>query len=161
MIVDNAPERHDRFAEADADVETGSPWLYRDPDAPNPLTIQATGWSTGHTKFGEAESLAGVDRDGKNWSVLVGGVVLTKKLVEGLVEEWDNDRGTFVVVATRGRVEPGEIVSLKYVGDVEGAKYTYPNFKISRKPPAETTQRAVQAAGDWKLGDQADTDIPW
>jgi hypothetical protein len=45
----------------------------------------------------------------------------------------------FVVTETLGRVAPGEVVSIKFLGDVEGARYTYPNFKVSRKPPAETT----------------------
>jgi hypothetical protein len=127
-----------RFDEAEADVDHGTPWLYREPDAPNPLTIIASGWSTGVTKLGEAEFLNGVDRDGKAWSILVGSVVLTKRLVEGLVEEWDDRAGGFVVTATLGRVEPGEVVSIKYLGDREGAKYNYPNFAVSRKPaPAQ------------------------
>jgi hypothetical protein len=125
----------DRFDEAEADVDRGDPWLFREPDAPNPLTIEATGWATGHTKLGEAEFLLGVDRDGRKWSILVGSVVLTKRLIEGTIEQYDAERGEFVVVKTLGRVQPGEIVSIKYVGDVEGAKYTYPNFRVSRKPP--------------------------
>jgi hypothetical protein len=150
MAVDYAQ----RFDEAEADVDFGSPWLYREPDAPNPLTIMATGWSTGFTKLGEAEFLTGTDRDGKKWSVLVGCVVLTKKLVEGLVEEWDTDQNQFTIVESLGRVEPGEIVSMKYVGDVEGAKYTYPNFKVSRKPaPVEPV--------DEDPGPFGDDDIPY
>ena len=65
-----------RFDEAEADVDRGEPWRYREGDAPNPLTIRVTGWSTGHTQHGEADFLSGVDRDGKVWSVLVGSVVL-------------------------------------------------------------------------------------
>jgi hypothetical protein len=72
------PQPDDRFDEAEADVDHGKPWYYREPDAPNPLTILVTGWSTGMTKLGEAEFLQGVDRDGKKWSVLVGSVVLTR-----------------------------------------------------------------------------------
>jgi len=125
-----------RFDEAEADVDHGAPWMFRDPDAPNPLTIEATDWSAGFTKLGEAEWLNGLDRDGKRWSVLVGSLVLKKRLVEGLVEEWDNDRGAFGVVETLGRVKPGEVVSIKYVGDREGAQYDYPDFRVSRKPPA-------------------------
>ena len=136
------------FDEAEADVDHGAPWRYREPDAPNPLTIQATGWSTGTTKLGEAEFLSGVDRDGKAWSVLVGSVVLTKRLIEGLVEQWDDDAEAFRVVETLGRVQPGEVVSIKYLGDVEGARFTYPNFRVSRKrasavaEPATTTEEA-------------------
>ncbi len=137
----------DRFSEAEADVDHGSPWKFREDDAPNPLVIEATDWSSGVTKLGEAEWLNGVDRDGKRWSVLVGSVVLTKRLLEGLVEEWDETRGEFVTVATLGRVEPGEIVAIKYVGDIEGARFTYPNFRISRKPVAGATND-TKAAGD-------------
>jgi hypothetical protein len=124
-----------RFDEAEADVNYGTPWLFREPDAPNPLTIEATDWSTGVTKLGEAEFLQGLDREGKKWSVLVGTAVLQKRLIEGLVEEWDNDKREFVVVANEGRVQRGEIVSIKYLGDREGARYIYPDFRISRRPP--------------------------
>ena len=125
-----------RFDEAEADVDRGEPWRFREADAPHPLTILATEWSTGTTKLGEAEFLNGVDRDGKAWSVLVGSVVLKKRLIEGLVEAWDDEQHAFVVVKTEGRVQPGEVVSLKYLGDVEGGKFAYPNFRVSRKPPA-------------------------
>jgi hypothetical protein len=47
----------------------------------------------------------------------------------------DDDAGEFAVVKTEGRVEAGEIVSIKYLGDREGTKYDYPDFKIARKPP--------------------------
>jgi hypothetical protein len=124
-----------RFAEAESDVDRGTSWRFREADAPNPLTIMATEWSTGVTKLGEAEWLNGVDRDGKAWSVLVGSVVLRKRLIEGLVEEWDDEARDFVVVEMLERVQPGEVVSIKYLGDVEGARYTYPNFRVSRKPP--------------------------
>jgi hypothetical protein len=117
-----------RFDEAEADVERGERWRFREPDAPNPLTI------------GEAEFLNGVDRDGRKWSVLVGSVVLTKRLIDGLVEQWDDERGEFVVVETLGRAEPGEVVSLKYVGDVEGARYTYPNFRVRRIPARQDAE---------------------
>jgi hypothetical protein len=125
-----------RFDEAEADVDRGEPWLFREPDAPNPLTLLVTEWSRGNTKLGEAEFMNGIDRDGKRWSVLVGSVVLTKRLIDGLVEEWDDDLGEFAVVATLGRAQPGEVVSLKYLGDREGVKYDYPDFRVSRKPPA-------------------------
>ena len=130
----SVPHADDRFDEAEADVDHGTPWRYREPDAPNPLTILATGWSTGMTKLGEAEFLSGLDRDGKQWSILVGSLVLTKRLIDGTVEQWDDDKQGFVVVETLGRVQAGEVVSIKYLGDVEGAKYDYPNFKVSRKP---------------------------
>jgi hypothetical protein len=146
-----AHEDDARFNEAEADVERGEPWRYRDPDAPNPLTIEVTGWSTGHTKIGDAEFLNGVDRDGKPWAVLVGSVVLRKRLVEGLVEEWDDDEGAFVVRETLGRVKAGEVVSLKYLGDGESSSgNSYPRFAVSRKPPASRPQATAdeQKGGD-------------
>jgi hypothetical protein len=130
--------RDDRFDQAENDVDHGDPWLFREPDAPNPLTIEATEWSTGVTKLGEAEFLNGVDRDGKRWSILVGSIVLKKRLIEGAIEEWDPAAGEFTVVDELGPVKPGEIVSIKYLGDREGAQFDYPNFKVSRKPPADT-----------------------
>ncbi len=152
-----------RFDEAEAEADYGSPWLYREPDAPNPLTIEVVEWHEGTTKLGPAEFMQGVDRDGKRWSVLVGSVVLTKKLIEGLVEEWSEDRDEFVVVKTLGRVQSGEVVSLKYLGDVEGAKYTYPNFRVSRKPArgAQTTlEEPIAGEKPTEKGAQGD-DIPF
>lgn len=127
-----------RFDEAEAEVARGEPWRFRDADAPNPLTIEATGWSSGHTRLGEAEFLNGTDRNGHGWSVLVGSVVLSKRLIEGIVEEWDEAAGGFVVTERLGRVQPGEIVSMKFLGDGEtaGGK-TYPRFSVVRKPPPE------------------------
>lgn len=155
------------FDEAEADVDHGAPWRFREPDAPNPLTILAGEWSTGVTKLGEAEFLNGTDRNGKRWSVLVGSVVLTKRLIEGLVEEWDDDRKEFVVTETEGRVQPGEVVSLKYLGDVEGARFVYPNFKVSRKPPVDGSTPALDdepepsGASDDKPPAYSDDDIPF
>jgi hypothetical protein len=137
VTVSGSTASDNRFDEAEADVDHGTPWLFREPDAPNPLTIQATEWSTGITKLGEAEFLQGVDRDGKKWSILVGSVVLTKRLIEGLVEEWDDHEKAFVVVKDEGRVQPGEVVSIKFLGDREGLKYDYPDFRVSRKPTPE------------------------
>ena len=137
MTIPESTTSDNRFDEAEADVDHGTPWLFREPDAPNPLTIEATEWSTGITKLGEAEFLQGVDRDGKKWSLLVGSVVLTKSLIERVVEEWDEEQGGFVVSKTEGRVRPGEVVSIKYVGDREGAKYIYPDFRVSRRPPLD------------------------
>ncbi len=110
-------------------------------------------------RFDEAE--ADVDHGAKKWSVLVGSVVLTKRLIEGLVEEWDNDLGEFVVVKTLGRVQPGEIVSMKYVGDVEGGKYPYPNFKVSRKPAAKPGPEDAPAADEPTAEQGRDDDIPF
>lgn len=129
-----------RFDELEAEVDYGASWLYREPETPNPLTIQATGWSTGMTKLGEAEFLLGVDCKGDRWSILVGNLVLTKRLIEGLVEEWNDEEDDFVVTETLGRVAPGEFVSLKFIGDAESARgFTYPNFKVVRMPGAERT----------------------
>jgi hypothetical protein len=58
-----------------------------------------------------AEFLNGTDQNGKAWSILVGSVVLSKKPIEGLVEERDDGARVFVV-ETLGRVQPGEVVSI-------------------------------------------------
>jgi hypothetical protein len=149
-----------RFDEAEADVDYGTPWLFREPDAPNPLTIEATQWSKGMTKLGEAEFLQGVDREGKKWSVLVGSVLLIKRLIDGTVEEWNNDKNRFVVTATEGRVQPGEIVSIKYVGDREGAQFNYPDFRISRKPPLRVESDLHADTSDFVPTGQTD-EIPF
>ncbi len=138
-----AHEDDSRFDEAEADVERGEPWRYREEDSPNPLTIVATGWSEGRTKHGDSAFLNGLDRDGKAWSVLVGSVVLTKRLVDGLVEEWSDEHNGYIVTATLGRVQVGEVVSIKYLGDGENASgKAYPRFAVSRKPAAGATQEA-------------------
>jgi len=150
----------ERFDEAEADVDRGEPWRFREEGTPNPLTIQVTEWSTGVTKLGDAEFMNGIDRNGKRWSVLVGSVVLTKKLIEGLVEEWNDDTKQHEVVETLGRVQVGEVVSIKYLGDVEGARYVYPNFRVSRKP-ATGTPAANGAASTPPGGAAIDGDIPF
>jgi hypothetical protein len=135
-----------RFNEAEADIDRGTPWKFREPDAPNPLTIEAVEWSKGMTELGEAEFLSGVDREGKKWSVLVGGSILTKRLIDGLIEAWDNETREFKVVEVEARVDPGEVVSIKYLGDRHGQKFDYPNFLVSRKPP-------VRVGGDEQAAD--------
>lgn len=144
-----AYEDDSRFDEAESDVDRGEPWLYREDGAPNPLTIRVTGWSTGHTKLGDAEFMAGIDRNGKAWSVLVGSVVLTKRLIDGLVEKWSDELNGFVIAETLGRVQVGEVVSLKYLGDGENAQgKAYPRFMVSRKPPAEAAGGAATTGDD-------------
>jgi hypothetical protein len=149
-------ESDDRFVQAEADIDAGEPWLFREENAPNPLVIEAVSWSTGFTKLGEAEFLNGIDRHGKKWSILVGTVVLTKRLIEGVVEQWDDEQQDFVVVETLGRVQPGEVVAIKYLGDVDGGKYPYPNFRVSRKPPVK--QGEPSKAGSEPEGED---DIPF
>ena len=164
----------DKFAEAEAAVDRGTPWRFREPDAPNPLTIEVTGWSRGHTTLGEAEFLNGTDHAGKAWSILVGSVVLTKRLIEGLIEEWDEASQQFVVVKTLGRVGVGDLVSIKFIGDKQGAKYDYPNFRVYRKQydapgegsgnglPSIQTRQATpeeQAEFDAMYGDMAEADF--
>ena len=143
-----------RFDEAEADVDRGNPWMFRDPDVPNPLTLEVVEWSTGVTKLGEAEFLNGVDRDGKRWSVLVGPVILKKLLIDGLIEKWDDDRKAFVETARLGRVEPCDVVSIKYLGDKEGAQYDYPTFAVSRR-------KADAAAAEPPAAAVADDGIPF
>lgn len=153
-----AHQDDDRFAEAEAELTRGEYWAFREPDAPNPLTIKTNGWSTGHTKYGKAEYLNGVDRDGKTWSVLVGSVALTKSLIEGLVERWDDEKGGYAVVETLGRVEPDEVVSIKYLGEDENAKgQPYPRFATSRKPAKAPIP---EQPADGEKGAQGD-DIPF
>lgn len=135
-----------RFDEAEAELERGNPWMFREPDAPNPLTIKATGWSTGHTKLGEAEFLNGVDRNGNAWSVLVGSTVLRRRLIDGEVSEWDDSRGSYVVTCTEGRVAVGEVVAIRFLGEKEGSSGNpYSDFAVSRKPltPAATSSPAA------------------
>jgi hypothetical protein len=144
-----------RFAEAEAEVDRGEPWRFREQDAPNPLTIEALEWSKGQTKFGEAEFLTGVDQSGKRWSVLVGGVVLTKRLIEGTIEGWDDATESFVVTRTLGRVQPGEVVSIKYSGDREGPQGPYPNFNVARKPATGVVGGAIDE------NDEAGDDVPF
>jgi len=127
-----------RFDEAEAEVERGEPWRFRDPESPNPLTIKANApecWSQGHTRHGEADFLSGFDREGKRWSILIGSTVLRKRLLEGLVEEWSMEHERFEVVGTLGPVQPGEVLSIKFLGDAENAQgQPYPRFLVSRKP---------------------------
>jgi hypothetical protein len=137
-----------RFDEAEDEVDfRGTPWLFRDPDAPNPLTIEAFEWEERITKYGPAEFLLGRDRNGKKWSVLIGGKVLLKHMIEGLVEEWDGEAGEFVVVKTLGRVEAGEVVSIKYAGHRDGPNGPYPDFKVVRKPRLSLIEKHRQARG--------------
>ena len=142
-----------RFDEAESEVDYGDAWYFRNEGAPNPLTIEATEWSTGTTTFGETDFLKGTDRDGKHWSVLVGSLILKERLIEGIFTKWDDDKGEFVVDVTLGRVQPGEVVSIKYLGDIDGAKFKYPNFKVSRKA-------ANDAKGNTSRGADAPTAAP-
>src|SRR4051812_5613306 len=123
-------QTHDpRFDEAEAEISRGNAWRFREATAPNPLTIQASGWSTGHTKHGEADLLNGVDREGNAWSILVGSTVLKRRLIDGEVSEWDDNRKTYTVVDRQGRVADGEVVSIRFLGDKEGGNGTpYADF---------------------------------
>jgi hypothetical protein len=136
MSITEPPD--DRFDAAEAEVERGEPWRFRDTATPNPITLKASTpecWHRGHTRHGEADFLSGVDREGKPWSILVGSTVLRKRLLEGLVEEWNMEKGLFEVVETLGPVQPGEVFSIKYIGDGENTQgQPYPRFVVSRKP---------------------------
>ena len=90
--------------------------------------------------------------------VLVGSTILTKRLIEGVVEEWDDEKRRVRRRRDEGRVQPGEIVSIKYLGDREGAKYDYPTsgspashrFPSSRPSPlTRTTDRLPRASCRW------------
>lgn len=153
-----------RFDEAEADVDFGDSWRPKDEGAPNPLTIIAEEWSEGNTDYGLTDFLRGRDREGKLWSILVGSTILRKGLIEGLVEEWSESENAFVLKETLGKVAPGEVVSIKYLGEEQGAKFTYSKFKISRKPPvpqdgdnpAEEPEQKAEAAAT-----PTDDDIPF
>jgi hypothetical protein len=147
-----------RFDEAEAEADRGNAWKPREAGMPNPLTIVATEWSTGQTRIGPAEWLNGVDRDGRRWSVLVGSTILKKRLLEGVVEEWDPERNAFVEIRREGRVEPGEMVSLKFLGIKEGGTYDYPNFTVVRKPALEQSGEAAPAP---EASAASDSDIPF
>jgi hypothetical protein len=148
-----------RFDAAESEVDRGNPWRFKEEDAPNPLTIEAIEWSEGTTKLGAAEWLNGTDKHGVRWSILVGPAVLKKHLVDGLIERWDEDRQAYVEVDRLGRVKPGEIVSIKYLGMKEGTKYDYPNFAVVRKPAAEPEPAVVASQPSSQLG--ADDDMPF
>jgi hypothetical protein len=123
------------FDTVEAEVERGEPWKYREPGAPNPLTVQVAGWSTGRMKSGdEVEFMTGRDRDGRLWSLLVGAITLKDALIDGNVKRWDDDSGEYVIVQQNGRVQPGEVVSIKYLGDATSKRsgQTYPTFRIAR-----------------------------
>ena len=65
---------------------------------------------------------------------------------------------SLVVVEMLGRVQPGEVVSVKYLGDKESGATTYSNFGVSRKAPAVD---AVGAPGEPVAGEtpeEASTD---
>jgi len=64
------------------------------------------------------------------------------------------------VTETLGRVEVGEVVSIKYLGDVEGAKYVYPNFRVSRKPASAEPEEPIADEKPAEKGAQGD-DIPY
>jgi hypothetical protein len=141
-----------RFDEAEGEITRGNPWRFRE-NGPNPLTIRATGWTNGHTKHGDAEFLHGVDRDGNGWSVLVGSTVLKRRLIDGEVSEWDDDRKAYIVTAVLGRVAEGEVVSLRFLGDKEsGTGTTYADFAVSRKPvppPEPTTDESEDGGSEF------------
>ena len=123
-----------RFDEAEAEVDRGEPWKPKEEGAPNPLTILAEEWVSISTDYGDTELLVGRDRDGKRWSVLAGKAILKKLLIDGVVEEFDEAQNAFVQKEVLGKVEPGEVVSIKFLGERQGGTFTYDNFAVSRKP---------------------------
>jgi hypothetical protein len=138
-----------RFDEAEAETRRGRVWNFRDETAPNPLTILAKGWNTGHTRLGEAEFLTGSDRTGELWTILVGSIVLKKRLIDGEVTEWDDEGQTFRTTGREGRVQAGEVVSLRYKGDREsGSGMTYPDFEVVRKPATGSTAPSTPVSYD-------------
>jgi hypothetical protein len=160
-----------RFDDAEAEVDRGESWRFREEGVPNPLTLKVTGWSSGHTRHGEAEFLIGTDRAGKKWSVLVGATVLRRRLIDGEVSEWDEERQAFVVVRVDGRAAVGDVVSIMYLGDRDtGDGATYAAFDVVRKPPVnqppseadtESPGSAPEPEADSDSGQNTDDDIPF
>lgn len=131
---------NDEFDQAESAVEYGRSWRFREEGNPNPLTIRVTGWSldVAMPNGDLVDFMRGTDRDGEAWSVLVGGAVLKQHLIEGRVEEWNDEKEAFEQTALLGRVQAGQVVSLKYTGDKRSkAGYDYPTFKISRVGEAQ------------------------
>lgn len=150
-----------RWDEAESEADRGEPWKPKeDSTHPNPLTIEAEGWVTfTHATYGETELLVGKDRDGKKWSILIK-AILKKTLVEGVFEEFDEKQNAFVEKERLGRVEPGEVVSVKFLGEKEGAKYTYDNFNVVRKPARDDAPTGDHDTGDDEPPPYGDDDIP-
>ena len=48
-----------RFDEAEADVDRGTPWRFREPDAPNPITLEVTDADAAERIVAEAEGRFG------------------------------------------------------------------------------------------------------
>ena len=98
-------------------------------------------------KFGDAEQprppSPAMARRGRALVSL--GFVVKQRFVEGLAGGAARSyRVKYVVTETLGRVEVGEVVSLKYIGDGETSTgNAYPKFTVSRKPAA-----APQGGGD-------------
>jgi hypothetical protein len=77
--------------------------------------------------------------------------VLRRRLIDGEISAWDDERGAYVVTGAEGRVQPGEVICIKFLGDKEGTQgKPYADFVIVRKP-------AVKGA---QTGDR-DGDIPF
>jgi hypothetical protein len=153
-----------RFDEAEAEVDRGAPWKPEDdPDLPNPLTILAEEWVEITTDYGDTELLVGRDRDGKRWSKLVGSTILRKLLIDGIVEAWDEGENAFVQKEVLGKVQPGEVVSMKYLGKREGGKFTYSNYAVSRKAAlaADEQDSAAETADQTAAQDEYDDGVPF
>lgn len=147
-----------RFDEAEAEVDKGNPWMFKEADAPNPLTIEVEEWVEITTTFGPADLMIGRDRNRKRWSVLVGekATVLRKGLIEGLVEGWNDEKKHYEVIETLGKVQAGEVVSLFFDGQGEGANGPYNKFKISRRAAIDGIEADGKAAAT-----ATDDDIPF
>jgi hypothetical protein len=137
-----------RFDEAEAEVDRGEPWKPKEnSDHPNPLTIIADRWVTfTHEKFGEGELLVGRDRNNMLWSILVSSTVLKNALIDGVFKEFDPEQNAMVEKERLGKVQEGEVVSIKYLGKKEGGAYgEYDNFNVVRKAALPDDENAAVA----------------
>ena len=163
------------FDQAESQVEYGKSWRFREDGMPNPLTIQVTGWSldVAMPNGDLVDFVRGTDRNGEAWSILVGGAVLKQHLVEGRVESWNYEKQAFELTATLGRVQPGEVISLKYEGDKRSkAGYDYPTFRFSRvgepngqpltaDQPEAAPEDAAEKTAEPQAATTATDDIPF
>lgn len=147
-----------RFDEAVDELDSWRQWRPKTEEGtPNPLVIVADSWQEGIvTDFGPVDILRGTDRHGSRWSIMAGGKILQKGLIEGIVEEWDDQAKAFVTRQTLGRVKPGELVAVSYEGEGQGAKFNYSKYKIVRKP-----ERVEDEAGPSAKPSPVDEDIPF
>lgn len=150
-----------RFDEAEAELDSWRAWKIKsDSSLPNPLTIIADKWDEyqGSDYPEPLEFLHGTDRHGNKWSVAVSTIILKKRLIEGLVEDWSEKDNAFVVTSVEGRVEPGEVVSIAYEGEAEAKKGSLSKFKVVRKKLTEEQRATLDSKKEDPVAVAADSE---